>query len=236
MRLLFLKTCFFLLVLIFSFGPAYLAGAENIIQCHCFTKRVYNPAERFEADEYILATSFNSLLARLADLPKKEIVLLKMNQGVGQDDILIGLRVAGITGRGLQDILDLRRRHKNWQEVVASLETPKILKTEGIFKSILEGASAEMVGSRVAEEMIAGFFSIPVETVKKMGLAGLSEKEITLSLILSHVSEIQPDALIQQYIKQGRSWSEIAYNLGVEPKAAGRLILAYPTKSIPAKD
>ena len=81
---------FILALLLFSLMPANKSIDESVFKFHCFTKRVYNPAERFAADDYILATSFNSLLARLAALPKRQIVMIKMNDGVAQDDLLLG--------------------------------------------------------------------------------------------------------------------------------------------------
>ena len=63
-------------------------------------------------------------------------------------------------------------------------------------------------------------------------MSGLNEKEMALLFILVHAGGLKPEALVMQYKKQGRSWSEIAYNLGLEPDAAGKLILAYPAKKI----
>lgn len=231
------KTCFFLLILLFfCWGLTCHAIAESAIQCHCFANRTYNPAEKFEADEYILATSFNSLLARLADLPKKQIVMIKMNEGVVQDDLLIGLKIAKITGQTLQNVLDLRRGNNSWAEIIKALQPHESVNEDETSQAIRAGGDAEVVGPRVADEMIAEFFKVPSEKINKLRMSGLSEKEITLTFILNHVSEIQPEALVEQYKKQQRSWSEIAHNLGVEPKAAGKLILAYPSKSIPVND
>jgi hypothetical protein len=231
------KTCFFLLTLLFFFGGLTChAIAGSAIQCHCFTNRTYNPAEKFKADDYILATSFNSLLARLAGLPKKQIVMIKMNEGVVQDDLLIGLKIAKITGQTLQNVLDLRRGNNSWAEVITALQPQKSVDEDETLGAIRAGGDAEVIGAMVADEMIVEFFKIPSEKINKLRMSGLSEKEITLILILNHVSEIQPEALVLQYQNQQRSWSEIAHNLGVEPKAAGRLILAYPSKSIPVND
>ena len=43
--------------------------------CHCFRQRSYDPEAKFVADDYILATSFNSLTANLFNIPKKEMAL-----------------------------------------------------------------------------------------------------------------------------------------------------------------
>lgn len=228
------KTCLFLvLLIIFCSGPAYHAIAKSAIQCHCFTDRTYNPAEKFAADSYILATSFNSLLARLADLPKKQIVMIKMNEGMAQDDVLISLKIAETTGQDLQKVLDLRRRSDSWAEIIAVLPPQEAVIRDEILGVIRAGASTEVAATRIADESIAQFFGASEEEIRKLRLSGLNEKEITLTLLLNHVSEIQPEALVEQYKDKGRSWSEIAYSLGVEPKAAGKLILVYPAKKTP---
>lgn len=225
---------FFLALPFFLMGPVWPAMADSAIKCHCFTERDYNPVDKFAADDYILATSFNSLLARLADLPKKQIVMLKMKRGVAQEDLLVGLKIAGITDYGLEEILDLKGHDRTWPEIVAALDLQTRAPEDEILKGLLAGSPPAEAGEAVAAQLIAGFFGTSAERIKELRLAGLNEKEITLIHILSHVSEIEPPALAGQYKDNGRSWSEIAYNLGVEPKTAGRLILAYPAGTIPA--
>jgi len=227
-------TFLFLLGLtLFYLGPGYYATAKSAIQCHCFTDRSYNPAKKFAADDYILATSFNSLLARLADLPKRQIVMIKMNEGVTQEDLLISLQIAKTTGQDIQKVLDSFRQKDNWSEIIKELSLNGAVNNDEVLEAIKTGTPTDMAGTRIADEFIAEFFRTPAEEIRKLRISGLNEKEITLVLLLNHVSEIQPGALVEQYKNKGRSWSEIAYNLGMEPKAAGKLILAYPAKIIP---
>ena len=80
--------------------------------------------------------------------------------------------------------------------------------------------------------MIAGFYKIPAEEIKRFRAYGLSEKEMTLVFILAHFKNQKPEIFVGQYKKQGSSWSQIAFNLGIEPAAAGKLIMAYPAKQI----
>jgi hypothetical protein len=225
-----------LILTVFSFDWSSLAISGNAIQCHCFTERDYNPAERFAADDYILATSFNSLLARLTGLPKSQIVMIKMKEGLPQDDLLISLQAAKISGQKLQDILDLRRAGEFWPEIIANLPRQDAVKKNEILKSITAGTSVDVAGAGVADEMMTEFYALPADEMNKLKISGLNPREINLILILNHVSEIQPDALAALYTKQGRSWSEISYNLGLTPKETGKLVLAYPSKSIPEND
>jgi hypothetical protein len=60
----------------------------------------------------------------------------------------------------------------------------------------------------------------------------LSEKEMALVFILAYFKNQKPEIFVEQYKNQGSSWSQIAFNLSLEPAAAGKLILAYPAKQI----
>ena len=214
-------------------GATRNAFAESTITCHCFLDRSYNEADRFASDDYILATSFNSLLSKSFVIPKRQVVMIKMNEGVAQDELLIGLRIAKITGIDIRKFLGLRRENNSWPQIIANLSQQEGIKQDGILEAIRTGLPIAEAGVRIADEMIAEFFQVPPAEIVKFRTSGLNEKEMALLFILAHVSEIQPEALVAQYKTQGRSWSEIAHNLGLEPEAAGKMILAYPDKKIP---
>jgi hypothetical protein len=86
----------------------------------------------------------------------------------------------------------------------------------------------EEAGIRIVDEIIGELYKIKPEEINKLRMSGLNEKEMNLIFILAHGREQNPEVLVEQYKKQGRSWSEIAHNLGVEPDATGKLIIAYP--------
>lgn len=231
-----LKTVIFLTFLVSALILSAATGnclAESTITCHCFTDRSYNPADRFAADDYILATSFNSLLARFYNIPKRQIVMIKMNEGMAQDDLLVSLKIAKITGIDLRKFLSLHSDNKTWAAIISDLSQQEAIKKDEILEAVRSGMAAEEAGVMIADEMMAEFFHIKHEKIQALRKFGLNEKEMTLIFIMSHVSELPPEALLEQYKKQGRSWSEIAFYLGLEPKTAGQLILAYPAKQIP---
>lgn len=212
---------------------AFNCSAESAGQCHCFKARSYNQAARFAADGYILATSFNSLLSKYYGLAKRQIIMIKMNQGVTQRDLLIALKLAKITGQDLKEILLMHREEKSWPMIIAELPSQEAVQNDAILANLLNaGISADEAAILVAEEMLAEFFKVQTKKIATLKTAGLNVKEMTLLFILAHLSEIHPEALMAQYRVNGRSWSEIAYNLGVEPQAAGKLILAYPDRTI----
>jgi hypothetical protein len=230
-----LKSIFSLLSLILVFlfwGPAQNSFAESTINCHCFQDRSYNPADKFAADDYILATSFNSLLAKSFDISKKQVVMLKMEEKVNQDDLLVGLKITKLTGGYLEQLLGLRSAGYEWSQIIKGMEQQDTINKDKLAKGIRSGLPDKEAGIRVADEMITGFYKVTAEEVKRFRVYGLSEKEMALVFILAHFKDKKPEIFVEQYKKQGSSWSQIAFNLGIEPAAAGKLILAYPAKQI----
>ena len=61
---------FCMIVMLLFWGPVQNSFAESTINCHCFQDRSFDPGDKFAADDYILATSFNSLLAKSFDITK----------------------------------------------------------------------------------------------------------------------------------------------------------------------
>ena len=215
-------------LLILSLGAAQQASAESAIQCHCFTNRSYNPADRFAADDYILAASFNSLLAKSFGIPKRQIVMIKMNEGVGQDDLLIGLKISKLTGIDIRKFLRMRKENNSWAKIISGLTQQEKIKNDPLLEAIRSGMPVEEAGARVADEMIAEFYQVQPGDINKLRMSGLDEKEMNLVYILAHAREQKPEFLVEKHNSQGESWSEVASNLGFEPAATGELILAYP--------
>lgn len=222
-----------LIIVFFAVTPFGKAEGESAISCHCFQDRTFKPAEPFAADDYILSTCFNSLLARSFDIPKRQIVMLKMKEGVGQNDLLVGLKIAKVAGVDLQQLLERRRENHSWAIIVADLPQQEAIRNDWTLAAIGSGMSVEEVGNAIAGELVGNFFSVPVEAIHKLRVAGLNEKEMALVFVLAHARDRQPQALVAEHNREGKSWSGIADSLGVEPGAAGKLILHYPAKQIP---
>jgi hypothetical protein len=223
-----------LILLLFAIMPASdNALAGSAISCHCFQDRTYKPAEPFAADDYILATSFNSLLSRSFDMPKRQIVMLKMKEGVGQNDLLVGLKIAKQTGVDLQQLLERRRGNKSWATILADLDQKETIHDDRILAAIGAGMSVEEAGGAIADEIIVNFYGVPAAAAQQLRAAGLDEKEMALIFVLAHARDLQPQELVTQHNREGKSWSGIAAGLGIEPAAAGKLILSYPARQVP---
>jgi hypothetical protein len=118
-----LKSLLFCMTFVLLFwGPVQNSFAESTINCHCFQDRSFDPGDKFAADDYILATSFNSLLAKSFDISKKQVVTLKMDEGVSQDDLLVGLKLTKLTGGYLEQLLGLRRAGYEWSQIISGME------------------------------------------------------------------------------------------------------------------
>jgi hypothetical protein len=225
-------TLFFIALILFLLGPSHNSFAESTINCHCFKERTFNPNDTFSTDDYILATSFNSLLAKSYDIPKRQVITLKMKEKVGHDDLLIGFKISKSTGVHLKQLLSFLERKKTWSKVLSEMDQQEMIMNDQLLEAIKSGLPVDEAGDRAGEELISEFYSVPAEKIGKLRKSGLNEKEMALLFILVHAKDQKLEVLVKQHNGQGKSWSEIAHNLGVEPAAAGKLILAYPAKQI----
>ena len=169
MTLLRPKTLIFCSALVFFLvGAVPDFFAESTIQCHCFKNRSYNPADKFASDDYILATSFNSLLAKVFSIPKRQIIMSKMNEGVGQDELLISLKISKMTGADIQEFFRLRKDNNTWAAIISGLPQQEKIKNDPLLKAIRSGMPLEEAGDMVADEMIVQFYQVPSEEIKKL--------------------------------------------------------------------
>jgi hypothetical protein len=150
------------LVLLLGIQPVPASG-QNGVTCHCFQNRSYNPSDRFAADDYILATGFNNLLARVFDVPHRQIVLLKMKEGVNEDELLIGMYVSRKSGEELEKILGKRRGGETWDAILATLTPESDAQHDEIFSRIYSGAKPGEAASLAADAIVREFYRVPPE-------------------------------------------------------------------------
>lgn len=225
MKMLALVIISLIVVLCFLLTSNDVFAAETN-SCHCFKNRVYDPADRFAADEYLLASSFNSLISKRYNIPKKQIVFMKMKGGTSHLDLLVALRVYQISGYEIQPLLNLRKQKKTWKEILFMPEIFVKSREDILLNELLIGKDITIVGSQIANTLVADFYGMPTESVQLLRDSGVNEKEMALVLILSHTKKIQPSALVKQH-QAGKSWSEIAHELNISTSHAGELILGY---------
>jgi len=203
-------------------GPA---AAIDTAACHCFRHREYDPKAPFAADDYILATSFNSLTAACFKISKKELVLYKMKGGIRQDDLLIALYLARAKKLDLDRLLKARAREKSWPAVIAAFPALAADRQDRLVAMLRNSRPETKCGAFVADHMIADYFGLSPARVEAERRRGLNEKELALVFYLARVRKLPVEKLIEQVKQEGRSWSEVAFYLGLSPKEVGRGIL-----------
>ena len=215
----------FSVLLLLLFPPKIFAETTN--GCHCFKERAYKPQDRFAADDYILATSFNSLIANKYSIAKRQIVFFKMKGGVSHMDLIVALRVAKASGSDLKMILDMKKNGQTWQNILENSTMANGIKNDNLLYKLKAGRPLNEVGGKIADSLIVDFYKADGEVVKQMRSSGLNEKEMALVFIVANKSGASPMALAELYSKQGKSWSEIANDFGIGPTQAGKLILQH---------
>ena len=203
------------------------ARAEMTAGCHCFRQRSYDPEAKFVADDYILATSFNSLTANLFDIPKKQVIMLKMKGGVHQNDLLLALKLGHDFGIEHQQLLNLRQKDYSWQKIISQSKTLSEIKDDTLLTMIKAGKPVNDLGRKVANSMIADFYNVPEKEIEELRLSNFNEKEMALFFILIRNTPMKSEDLVKQIVNEGRSWSEIAHTLGITPAMAGQLIASH---------
>ena len=151
-------------------------GAKMATSCHCFKQRSYDPEARFIADDYILATSFNSLTANLYNIPKRQIIMLKMKGGIHQNDLLIALKISHDSGIDRQQLLSLRQKDYSWQNILSDSKELSGIRNNELLTMIKSGKPVNDLGQKVADTMIADFYDIPKKEMEKIRLLGFNEK------------------------------------------------------------
>jgi hypothetical protein len=208
---------FFLLI----FSCAY-SSAEQTGGCHCFRNRVFDPADRFVSDSYLLTTVFNSLTADYFSISKRQIIMLKMQGGVQGDDLLIGLYIGTNTGKEVTDLLD-GRKSKTWAQILMGIEIPDQFRHDKLYGQILDGLPDTKAAEDITGLILKNRFGVTSETLNVMMQQGLSLREIALVLTLAENVHMASEIISSQYRDKGLSWSEIAHNFGLEPADVGKL-------------
>jgi hypothetical protein len=210
-------------LLLFVIMGAAASAAERTDSCHCFRNRVYNPAEKYAADDYLLTTVFNSLTAQYFGISKRQIVMMKMKGGVTSDNLLIGLYVSQCTGTDVNELLALKRK-KTWPQVLSATRR-EVQSRAGceMVEQLVKKVPAAEVAENIVRKMLQDSFAATPKTLDALRDQGLSSKEISLLLTLARHTQMEPEMISAQYREKKFSWSEIAYNFGLEPVEVGKL-------------
>ena len=191
--------------------------------CHCFKDRSYDPARKFAADPYILATSFNSMLAAHFNISKRQIIMMRMQGGVDGDDLTTSLYLGKVMHTDFESLLSLRAEGQSWAQIINKKQA-EIPGEDPVRAAAGENADNKRINETAVTEMVSGYFGIPSEAIQNYRSKGLSDKEIVLSLGLSFKSGRPVDDLIALQREEGQSWGEIANSLGIAAADIGGII------------
>lgn len=190
---------------------------EMAAGCHCFKDRSYDPARKFAVDEYILATSFNSMLATSFGITKKQIIMMRMRMGVGGEDLITSLYLGQLLGRDFQKILTLRSSGQSWIEIVGTEELHGKEENNPVLSVVRANGSDVDVSRSAAAIIVSKYFSLPSGVIEKYRESNFSDKEIVLVLGLSVRSGQPLEQFFTLYKDKGQSWGEITDSSGVAP-------------------
>lgn len=226
-----MKTVGLFFGLLFTLSPSIALTMEQTDKCHCFRDRVFNPAKRFQADDYLLTTVGNSLTASHFSISKRRIVMMKMQGGTGNDDLLIGLYLGGISGSEVKDFLAAKEK-TSWRKALANDPKLERMQNDEILGLLKQGETEEKVAGRIMRKMLQKRFDVSGETLLSLTQSGFSPREKALVLALAEHTGIPPEKIALHNKTKGLSWSEIAHNFGLEPAEVGKLMFPKTTSPI----
>jgi hypothetical protein len=204
--------------------PQVAHSSSETKGCHCFRNRTFNTEDRFASDDYLLTTTFNSMLASEFNISKRQIIMMKMREGVANDVLVTALYLSREIGLEISQLLKMRKK-QSWQQIINQLKTGKTSPdTEELFLFITTGASDDQIAEYIINLMIISRFSLPQESLALLKNNDLNSREIILANTLAGHSGTSVLAIANQYRKNRLSWSEIAHNFGMEPADVGKLL------------
>ena len=221
-----MKTITFFTFACFLFLALPLAvTAEQTDNCHCFRNRDYDPVKKFAADDYLLTTTFNSLIASTLKVSKKEIVMMKMKGGVDPDTLLVALYIASRTNAPVDILLGIHENGGSWQDILKSPARQQQVAQDPVLGKIAAGAADSDITCLVTDAMISQYYQTPAEEIGKMREQKFTNKEIGLLFALEKQSAKPVADIIKLSRQKKMSWSEIAHLFNRTPSEVGKGIL-----------
>ncbi|HEB49456.1 MAG TPA: hypothetical protein ENI89_02500 [Desulfobulbus sp.] len=212
-----------ILLLLLFILPAWAQAGFSSNSCHCFRNRSYDPEDRFAADDYLVATTFNSLIAKSFHISKKKIVLLKMQGGVDPDDLLIALYLARKSGRDPDLLLDVRNNGGSWRQIMHASGLAG-RQSDPVLRALARGDSGRQVAALITDSMIMDAFGIDKNVIEQLRVTGFNGRQITVICALAGHANRTPGAIAAMYRQQKMSWAEIAARFNLTPKEVGKII------------
>jgi len=207
-----------LIPLLFVLLAAGNARAISTIECHCFRDREFDPDRPAATDDYILATSQNSLLAHLFAKDKKEIVRARMS-GVASRDLWLAFYLERQTGQSAASWLERRGKGRQWPALM-----PKDVLKE--LSPVPEGEAALAVA--VIDRMLASGLGVDARVLRDLRRQGTDDRQLIAACVLGRLLGRSPVGLAQQVADGKTTWGLLVAEARLRPTelndAIGRLL------------
>jgi hypothetical protein len=203
---------------------AALPLPSRAVSCHCFQDRDYDPAAPGKADEYVLATARNSLLAGAFGMEKGDVVRARMG-GASEADLWIAYQAKATTGADPDRLLEARGQSASWAEALKNLG----IAPEALGKPFASALAAGKTDEQAAQFLADPFLSeLPASggeaAVKALRDAGADTAEAAVALLLQTLVN-RPAVEFLKNVRMGTAtWGTLLNNAGVTPQRAGKLI------------
>lgn len=225
MKSLFVILTFF--IFIAQASAMDMTMVQSAANCHCFQERSFDPLKKFAADEYLLATSFNSFLSVNFKISKAQLIMMKMKGAVNPDDLLIALFVARAANADLDSLLAILDNGGTWKQILKSESLQLPGNHRAVFNAIIaEGENTSAAAERVTDQLLKEFFGISDAEIAGLREKGVNGREVTLAFILERQDNVGKKAseIVSMRIGGQMSWGEIAASFGFSPKETGKLL------------
>ena len=209
--------------------PPDTATAGQTDNCHCFRERSYDPAHKFASDDYLLATSFNSLIAATLGVSKRQIVMMKMKGGIDPDDLLVALYITDKTQAPMDALISIRDNGGSWKNILNSPTLQGRVSTDPVFAKIAAGTADHDITGLITDTMISRYYNARPETISTLRSQHFSNKELGLIFALNKQTSTSMAEIIAMTRQKKMSWSEIAHHFNLTPAGVGKTILGNQT-------
>lgn len=223
---IFISLCSFsaFLMLLSIQVQAVNASSHEVSACHCFRNRTFNPQDKASSDDYLLTTTTNSLIASEFDIPKRQIIMRKMRDGVKNVDLITALYLARESGINAARLLEMKQE-KPWSEVINMLKTSKAMpQDDSLSQPSLEGNTDKQIAETILNRIIVHRFAPGPDAIANIRDKGFTLKEIIVVLTLAEHSGKAAMEIARLHTADQQSWSEIAHSMGLQPAEVGKLL------------
>ncbi len=194
------------------------ALAETTVACHCFQQRVFDPSSPRAADAYLLAATSNALLARVFDVPRRDLVKAKMG-GTPDPALWIALHLAVKSNRTSTDLLTARQKTGKWDSAFDTGGADPEQIGPRLTAALLAGAPDETLAGLVLAEILLQRLKLPADQWDPLSAAESSRQEKVASLLLSAATGRPPARILQEARAAGGSWGLLFQEAGLLPEA-----------------